>query len=143
MPSRANEFIRFNNGRRMRLGEEVGGMRDDVWRVQIKHTVKKHLEKELQLRGRGIKVLSLFFIDRVANYRDYDGAGQPVKGKFAEAFEAVLAEFAKDPRYSDLAWTQAAFEQLHNGYFAQDQKGRASRTRAATPRPTTRFTTSS
>ena len=62
-----NEFLRFNNGRVLRLGEEIGGMRDDVWRVQIKHTVKRHLEKELQSRVRGIKVLSLFFIDRVAN----------------------------------------------------------------------------
>jgi type III restriction enzyme len=40
-----NEFIRFNNGRVLRLGEEMGGMRDDVWRTQIKHTVKRHLEK--------------------------------------------------------------------------------------------------
>jgi type III restriction enzyme len=60
----------------MRPGDEIGGMREDVWRVQIKHTVKKHLEKELQLRGKGVKVLSLFFIDRVANYRDYDGSGR-------------------------------------------------------------------
>ena len=103
-----NEFIRFNNGRVLRLGEESGGMRDDVWRAQIKHTVKKHLEKELQLRKRGIKVLSLFFIDRVANYRDYDASGQPVKGKFAEWFEAALAEFAKDPRYHELDWLKAA-----------------------------------
>lgn len=56
----------------------------------IKHTVKRHLEKELQLRERGIKVLSLFFVDRVANYRDYDAAGQPVQGKFAAVFEAEL-----------------------------------------------------
>ena len=107
----ANEYIRFNNGRVLRLGEESGGMRDDVWRAQIRHTVKKHLEKELQLRNRGIKVLSLFFIDRVANYRDYDAAGQPVKGKFAETFEAALAEFAKDPRYAPLDWLKLPFEQ--------------------------------
>src|SRR5208337_2925497 len=119
----ANEFIRFNNGRVLRLGEESGGMRDDVWRAQIKHTVKKHLEKELQLRGRGVKVLSLFFVDRVANYRTYDASGRPVKGKFAEAFEAALAEFAKDARYKDLPWIKLPIEQLHNGYFAQDKKG--------------------
>ena len=95
-----NESLRFDNGRVLRLGEEMGGMRDDVWRVQIKHTVQKHLDRELQLRERGIKVLSLFFIDRVANYRDYDETGRPVKGKFAEALEAALAELAKDPRYS-------------------------------------------
>ena len=116
-----SEYIRFTNGRVMRLGDEVGGMREDVWRVQIKHTVKKHLEKELQLRGRGVKVLSLFFIDRVANYRDYDGSGQPVKGKFAEAFEAALTEFAKDARYKALPWTKLPMEQLHNGYFAADK----------------------
>jgi type III restriction enzyme len=128
----ANEYIRFNNGRILRLGEESGGMRGDVWRAQIKHTVKKHLEKELQLRQRGIKVLSLFFIDRVANYRDYDGAGQAVKGKFAEAFEAALAEFGKDPRYARLDWLKLPFENLHNGYFAQDRKGVLKDTRGDT-----------
>ncbi len=118
-----SEYIRFTNGRVMRLGEEVGGMRDDVWRTQIKHTVKKHLEKEIQLRGRGVKVLSLFFIDRVANYRDYDEAGRPVKGKFADAFEEILTEFAKDARYKNFPWIKLPIEQLHNGYFAQDKKG--------------------
>jgi type III restriction enzyme len=119
----ANEYIRFNNGRVLRQGEEIGGMRDDVWRVQIKTTVKKHLEKELQLKKRGIKVLSLFFIDRVANYRDYDAAGQPVMGKFAQALEAELAEFAKNPRYAPIEWLTKPFEAVHNGYFAQDKKG--------------------
>ncbi len=118
-----NEYVRLTNGRVLRLGEETGGMREDVWRVQIKHTVKKHLEKELQLRGRGVKVLSLFFIDRVANYRDYDASGRPLKGKFAQTFEEVLAEFARDPRYKELAWIKRPVEQLHNGYFAQDKKG--------------------
>jgi type III restriction enzyme len=128
----ANEYIRFNNGKLLRLGEESGGLRDDVWRAQIKHTVKKHLEKELQLRGRGVKVLSLFFIDRVANYRDYDSAGQPVKGKFAEAFEAALAEFGKEARYGQLEWLKLPFDRLHNGYFAADKKGVLKDTRGDT-----------
>src|ERR687888_262714 len=81
-----NEYLRFNNGRVLRLGQETGSLRDDVWRAQIKHTVKKHLDKELQVQARGIKVLSLFFIDRVANYRDYSVDGRPVQGKFAIAF---------------------------------------------------------
>ena len=67
--------------------------------------------------------MSLFFIDRVANYRDYDESGQPVKGKFAEAFEAALAEFAKDSRYAPLEWLKLPMDRLHNGYFAQDKKG--------------------
>jgi Restriction endonuclease len=98
-----NEFIRFSNGRTLRLGEVMGGMREDVWRAQIKHTIKRHLEKELQVRARGIKVLSLFFIDRVANYRDYDAAGPHVKGKFAEAFEAELAVLVREERFRDMA----------------------------------------
>ena len=118
-----NEYVRFNNGRVLRLGEEMGGMRADIWRAQIRHTVKRHLEKELQVQERGIKVLSLFFVDRVANYRDYDDSGRPVKGKFAEVFEAELAAFAKDERYDELAWLKWPVGQLHNGYFAQDKKG--------------------
>jgi len=118
-----NEYIRFNNGRVLRLGEESGGMREDIWRVQIKHTLKRHLEKELQVRQRGIKVLSLFFVDRVANYREYDAEGHTVKGKFALAFEAALAELAQDPRYLALDWLKLPVDRLHNGYFAQDKKG--------------------
>lgn len=118
-----NEYLRFANGRRLRLGEEIGGLRDDVWRTQIKHTVQKHLDKELQVRERGIKVLSLFFIDRVANYRDYGPDGRPSPGKFATAFEAVLADLAQDPRYKALTWLKEPASRLHNGYFAQDKKG--------------------
>lgn len=127
-----NQFIRFSNGITLKLGDEKGGMRDDLWRVQIKHTIKKHLDKELQLRARGIKVLSLFFIDRVANYRDYDEAGQSVQGKFAEVFEAELATLAKEERYSELAWLREPIEKLHNGYFAQDKKGVLKDTRGDT-----------
>ncbi|MEX5283375.1 MAG: DEAD/DEAH box helicase family protein [Nitrospiraceae bacterium] len=127
-----NEYIRFSNGRTLRQGEEIGAMRDDVWRAQIKHTIKRHLEKELQVRTRGIKVLSLFFIDRVANYRDYDGAGLPVKGKFAEVFEAELSELAKDERYREMTWLKQPMDKLHNGYFAQDKKGVLKDTRGDT-----------
>ena len=118
-----NEYLRFANGRTLRLGEEMGGLREDVWLAQIKHTVKKHLEKELQVRDRSVKVLSLFFIDRVANYRDYDANGHPVKGRLAEAFEAALGELARNPRYAELVWLKEPVERLHDGYFAQDKKG--------------------
>src|SRR5438552_2633587 len=121
------EHIRFSNGRTLRLGEESGRLREDVWRSQIKETIKRHLEKELQVHEaageRGIKVLSLFFIDRVSNYRDYNGEGKPMKGKFAEAFEAELANWAKDQRFKDIPWLKEPVEKLHNGYFAQDRKG--------------------
>lgn len=127
-----NEYVRFSNGRMLRLGEEIGGMRDYVWRIQIRHTIKRHLEKELQVRERGIKVLSLFFIDRVSNYRDYDELGMPVKGKFAIAFEEILTDLVSEERYRHFEWTKKPIEQLHNGYFAQDRKGILKDTRGDT-----------
>jgi type III restriction enzyme len=117
------EFVRFNSGLTLRLGEEQGGMREDVWKAQIRKTVEKHLSKELQVRQLGLKVLSLFFIDRVANYRSYDDSGQPVDGKFAQEFEETLVQLAKDPRFSTLEWFKLPIKSLHNGYFAQDKKG--------------------
>jgi type III restriction enzyme len=116
-------FVRFSNGQTLRVGSQTGGLREDVWRAQIKHTIRRHLENELALRGRGIKVLTLFFVDRVANYRTYDGEGHPTKGKFAVAFEDLLAEFSRDERYAPLSWLKDAPAKLHNGYFAQDRKG--------------------
>ncbi|MFN9968913.1 MAG: DEAD/DEAH box helicase family protein, partial [Phycisphaerae bacterium] len=100
--------------RRMRLGEELGGARPDVWRIQIQETVRRHLDKELQVLGRGIKVLSLFFLDRVANYRRH-GEDDP-RGPFAVEIERILGEFAKDERYRPLPWLQAQAASLHNGY---------------------------
>jgi len=117
-----NEFVRFNSGRVLPLGGEIGGLRDDVWRAQLRQTVRKHLDKELQFRDKGVKVLSLFFIDRVANYRDYDAAGKPVKGKFAEIFESSLAELAQEEKYRTLGWLKEPAERLHNGYFAADKR---------------------
>lgn len=116
------EYLRFANGRTIQKGSETGGIRDDVWRLQIKHTVKKHLEKELQLQSRGIKVLSLFFIDRVANYRDYASDGKPLKGKFAEVFETSLSDLLKEKRYEALTWIKEPIDRLHNGYFAADKR---------------------
>jgi type III restriction enzyme len=118
-----SELVRFNNGLVLRLGEEQGGMREEVWQAQITKTIEKHLKKELQVKDMGLKVLSLFFIDRVSNYRSYDEGGQPQRGKFAIAFEQALAELANKPEYSSLAWLKLPVEQLHNGYFAQDKKG--------------------
>ena len=116
-----NEFIQFSSGKRVSLGAELGGIREDLWRVQIEKTVRRHLEKEKQLQGRGIKVLSLFFIDKVANYRAYDGQGQAIKGKFALAFEEAYKRLTSEGPLKDLLpWP---VEQLHNGYFAQDKKG--------------------
>ena len=135
-----NEYLRFNNGRVLRLGQETGSLRDDVWRAQIKHTVKKHLDKELQVRARGIKVLSLFFIDRVANYRDYNADGQPVQGKFAMAFEAALAELAQEERYRELDWLKLPSHDCITATLPRIRRA-CSRIRVAIPRPTMKCTT--
>ncbi len=115
------EHVAFTNGKTLNIGQETGGIREDLWRVQIKNTVKKHLEKELQVKGKGVKVLSLFFIDKVANYRSYDEQGAPVAGKFAQEFEAAFKELTAQARYKDLL--PFPLPSLHNGYFAQDKKG--------------------
>lgn len=118
-----NEYIRFSGGRRLKIGDEIGGMREDIWRAQIRHTVKKHLDREVQLQDRGIKVLSLFFVDRVANYREYDSDGRAQPGKFAQAFEEELASLASEEHYRSLPWLSEPVARLHNGYFASDKKG--------------------
>lgn len=115
-----NEFIDFTSGR-LYLGQERGGITDDLIEVQIKNTIKKHLDKELQLKGKGIKVLSLFFVDKVANYRIYDAEGKPAKGKYAELFEHHYNELIKLPQYQELA--VFSVDKLHDGYFSADKKG--------------------
>ena len=118
------EFIRFDSGIVLGLGQEQGGVRDETWQTQIRKTVKKHLDKELQVRALGLKVLSLFFIDRVANYRSYEG-NQAGKGKSSlETFEQALGDYAVDPKYKSLEWLKARTrKKLHNGYFSADKKG--------------------
>lgn len=111
----------------LRLGKPLGTIHDDeIKRQQIRATIEEHLNKELSLTTKGIKVLSLFFIDRVANYREYDTEGNAVKGKYARWFEEIYADIIRRPKYHDL------FHSLHNeksdeaalthdGYFSSDK----------------------
>jgi type III restriction enzyme len=115
-----NEFIDFTSGRLI-IGQERGGLKDDIMEFQIRSTIKKHLDKEIQLRDKNIKVLSLFFVDRVANYRQYDEEGKPSKGKFSIMFEKHYAELISMPQYKILSVYPV--EKLHDGYFSQDKKG--------------------
>jgi type III restriction enzyme len=127
-----SEHVAFTNGRALNLGQEIGGIRDDVWRIQIENTVRKHLEKELQVQDKGLKVLTLFFIDKVANYRSYDEEGRALRGKFAQEFEAAFRKLIVQERYRSLPTASLPLEQLHNGYFAQDKKGVFKDTNGAT-----------
>lgn len=115
-----NQSIMFSNGQTMYAGETTGGLTDEIMKYQIRKTVQNHFEKEKRLIEQGIKVLSLFFIDRVANYRDY-ADGKVLKGKFAEWFEEAFREMVQKPIYKDLIPHEV--DKVHNGYFSQDKKG--------------------
>lgn len=114
------EHVEFANGKVLELHQEEGGMTDEILKAQIRQTVEEHLKKERKLKDKGIKVLSLFFIDKVANYRWYDTEGSPQKGKLAEWFEEALREFSENQIYKGLL--PQAVEELHDGYFAADKK---------------------
>lgn len=114
-------FISFSNKEILYKGQQLGGYKDDMMKFQIRRTIEEHLSKELKLNQQGIKVLSLFFIDRVANYRSYDAQGTSAKGKFAIWFEEIYKELITKPIYQSL--NRYPVEKLHNGYFSQDKKG--------------------
>jgi type III restriction enzyme len=122
-----NEYISFTSKPEIvKLNQAIGEINDDEYkRLQIRKTIEEHLDKELCLRPKGLKVLSLFFIDRVANYREYDKDGNPKKGKYATTFEAEYARAIRKPKYHDLfkgVDLETEPEGVHNGYFAIDKK---------------------
>ncbi len=113
-------------------GEVFGNVDHDAFaRQMIRRTIKEHLDKEKRLRPKGIKVLSLFFIDRVARYREYDEEGNPVKGVYARIFEEEYRKISKHPDYKDLFKSVDLAhepEKVHNGYFSADKKKIAGKT---------------
>lgn len=122
-----NESIEFENGRILRVGGVIGDIDDDtLTRYQIRETIRAHLDKELILVPKGIKVLSLFFIDKVANYRLYPANEPPQKGKYAKMFEEEYDKLIQLPKYrplfaDDRLSTDASV--VHDGYFSMDRKG--------------------
>jgi len=124
---KGNEYISFTSKPEiLRLGQAIGEVDPDEYkRLQIRKTIEEHLDKEMRLRPQGIKVLSLFFIDKVANYRWYDEDGNPQKGKFALMFEEEYARAIRKPKYNTLfegADLDTVAAGVHNGYFAVDKK---------------------
>ena len=122
-----NEYIEFLNQEIINLGQTIGDAdNDSIKRLQIRKTIEEHLDKELRLKPKGIKVLSLFFIDKVANYRAYDAEGNAIKGKYALWFEEEFETISKKPKYQTLfeKIDNNDIENIHDGYFAQDKKGR-------------------
>ncbi len=123
--------VSFTNGVTIAAGE-VRGLTDEeqIRRIQIRETIKSHLERERVLFHKGIKVLSLFFIDEVARYRQYDDSGNQVKGKYAEIFEE---EYRSEIESLKASCREGGFlnylkgirvEDTHQGYFSIDKKGR-------------------
>ena len=123
--------VRFLNGLTLFEGDSVGSVNEDyIRRIQIRETIRTHLERERQLFGQKIKVLSLFFIDHVDSYRIYEG--EESKGKFAKMFEEeynnVLSEM--QPTFEEEAYVRYlldprnAASKIHQGYFSMDKKGK-------------------
>ena len=108
-----NQRISFTNGLTLEAGQTHGGRTDDVMRVQIRETIREHFEKEKRIRrtlpaGQRLKVLSLFFIDRVAHYAAADGK---IRRWFIEAYQELSVKY---PELEPLP-----VDTVHNGYFAQ------------------------
>lgn len=116
-----SEYLEFANGRTLAQGEELGGANDAVLREQIRETVRVHCERLNQLAPKGVKVLSLFFIDKVSNYRSHAEDGTPIKGRFAEWLEEAYREWAAHPVLGRHL-TQPA-DKVHDGYFSGDKSG--------------------
>ena len=124
--------VTFENGKKIHVGEAVGHVDEQVMRtIQIRETIRSHLQKERQLYNQGIKVLSLFFIDEVAKYRQYDEDNNPIDGEytqiFKEQYQFVLNDFLdlnieNDPYQEYLQ--SIDLDKTHNGYFSIDKKSK-------------------
>lgn len=126
-----DDSVEFINGIKIYAGDVMGAVDEDqLRRIQIRETILSHLQRERQLFYKGIKVLSLFFIDEVANYREYDAANQPMNGKYAKMFEEeyedILSNWqltlGEDDYLQYLKAIPAA--KTHAGYFSVDGKGK-------------------
>ncbi|MCI8403089.1 MAG: DEAD/DEAH box helicase family protein [Lachnospiraceae bacterium] len=126
-----DDSVEFLNGIRIHAGDVMGAVDEDqLRRIQIRETILSHIQRERQLFHKGIKVLSLFFIDEVAHYREYDEAGQPVNGKYAamfeEEYEDIISSMELTVRESEyIRYLQAIpAAKTHAGYFSVDGRGK-------------------
>ncbi len=124
--------VTFLNGTKIHVGEALGHVDEKIMRtIQIRETIRAHIQKERQLYNQGIKVLSLFFIDEVAKYRQYDEDNNSVDGEyvqiFKEQYQQVLNEvldlnLENDPYFDYLKAIEV--DRTHNGYFSIDKKSK-------------------
>ncbi|MBR0485127.1 MAG: DEAD/DEAH box helicase family protein [Oscillospiraceae bacterium] len=127
-----DDHIEFLNGKKLFLGDILGNVDEEqIRRIQVHETIVSHIERERQLFHRGIKVLSLFFIDEVAKYKQYDVSGNPVNGIYADMFEeeykAVIENYQLKLGENDdyIKYLESiSAESTHAGYFSVDKKGK-------------------
>jgi type III restriction enzyme len=111
--------VRFSNGQVIQQGQAIGGLTDEVQKEMIDATVENHFKKEKELSKKGVKVLSLFFIDKVAHYKSYAENGEAIKGKYAQWFEESFTKWLHKPAYKGMYTHEPQY--MHNGYFSQDK----------------------
>lgn len=116
----ADNCVEFSNGKVVYVGQRDESLHDDIIKRQIELTIDDHFDRQRRL-GSSVKVLSLFFIDKVMNYREYTANGAR-KGRFAKWFEEAYAKVASKPKYAGVMDGLLASE-VHNGYFAADKNG--------------------
>lgn len=126
-----DDSVEFINGIKIYAGDVIGKVSEDqLRRIQIRETILSHIQRERELFYKGIKVLSLFFIDEVAKYKQYDASGQPMNGSYADMFEEEYNDIisnlqigiGEDDYLKYLESIPA--EKTHAGYFSIDKKGK-------------------
>ena len=122
-----DDTVEFINGIKIYAGDVIGKVSEDqLRRIQIRETILSHIQRERELFYKGIKVLSLFFIDEVAKYKQYDAAGQTINGTYADMFEEEYSDIisnlqigiGEDDYMKYLESIPA--ENTHAGYFSID-----------------------
>ena len=126
-----DDSVEFINGIKLYAGDVIGKVSEDqLRRIQIRETILSHIQRERELFYKGIKVLSLFFIDEVAKYKQYDASGQPMNGSYADMFEEEYNDIVdnlqiglgEDDYVQYLSVISA--DKTHAGYFSIDKKGK-------------------
>ena len=139
-----DDSVEFINGIKLYAGDVIGKVSEDqLRRIQIRETILSHIQRERELFYKGIKVLSLFFIDEVAKYKQYDKAGQPMNGSYAEMFEEEYQDvisnlqigIGEDDYMKYLSAISA--DKTHAGYFSIDKKGKMIDSKVARKETTT------
>ena len=139
-----DDSVEFINGIKLYAGDVIGKVSEDqLRRIQIRETILSHIQRERELFYKGIKVLSLFFIDEVAKYKQYDAAGQPMNGSYAEMFEEEYQDvisnlqigMGEDDYMKYLSAISA--DKTHAGYFSIDKKGKMIDSKVARKETTT------